>query len=870
MPLSSLDFDSNSDDPESAEETCDPVEVLASDFIGRLRLGEQPTIEDYAQRHPELASRISQLFPLILTVEGIKAADIQSTRGAVTTSGHDIKQLGEFRILREIGRGAMGVVYEAEQESLGRIVAIKILPQAAVLDESNLVRFESEAKTVAGLHHSNIVQVFGTGQFDGIKYLVMQRIEGLALDDALRADSGQFTTQRIAEIGQQISDAMQYAHRKQILHRDIKPANIILDEAGKAWITDFGLASYYELDRRNLDSQKCPNNLRGSLRYMAPEQFDQAADVRSEVYSLGLTLFELACGRPGFVGEDAPSMIANIRRGERPSLSSLPNAISADLIAVIEKACSHQPENRYEDASELREDLSLVLKNLPVRARTYSAKEKVLGWLSRNPRIATASAAAILCLVLATIASTVGYWFTSQANVAAKDALEREAKQLARAESTITTALDSFDQILDAASLSYTGWTNTPENSVTWISSGTSVTSERTHVLERMLPLYEQLAAQSPDRIDVLEQSVAATLRVAQIQHQLGQLTAATETLQQGIEKANAATEIGDDKHFYLARMWNELGYVQRHQLLFSAADTSHLRALESASAASSIRQTMERAKASLALGNPHPLRDVTPNKAGDNIPVPNEANDSARRYLQQAKTELTSIPNLELQSDAKYLLACCYRAEANSFPWNSAERQEAANAATELFTELLESEPSNPDHLFGLSQVLADVPVRELRQAEDLQMAEQNLRQALLHSQRLTKLHPNVSAFASEQVHIYHKLSAVLRNSGQPESAITLVRRAIEVQSELAKLFPKDFARQVWKALLRRSLAALLKEMGRDEEARDQIQQGILDLKTVDSIQDQHPFVQKANAALANLLEQFDSNEGQPEPTQN
>ena len=170
-------------DPETQR---DPVELLADEFIERLRRGEHPSVTEYAARHPELADDIGELFPTIAEMERLKLHQEQSVACRIGPQGRRLERLGDFRILREIGRGGMGIVYEAEQESLGRHVAVKVLPTAAVLNPQQLQRFEREARTAGRLHHTNIVPVFGVGEDQGLHYLVMPMIPGTGLDQVLR------------------------------------------------------------------------------------------------------------------------------------------------------------------------------------------------------------------------------------------------------------------------------------------------------------------------------------------------------------------------------------------------------------------------------------------------------------------------------------------------------------------------------------------------------------------------------------------------------------------------------------------------------------------------------------------------------------
>jgi eukaryotic-like serine/threonine-protein kinase len=301
----------------------------------RLRQGQRPSIGGYAARHPDLAEEIRDLFPTIAVTERLKARQAQSSDGRATLGPARLERLGDFRLIREIGRGGMGVVFEAEQESLGRRVAVKVLPRQVLLDERHLKRFQREARIAANLHHTNIVEVFGVGEQNGFHYYVMQCIRGIGLDavipvlaklarsqrniqpqptaePAATAASENATAeatvrqllggeagvgpdgrlsshywQSVARIALQAAEALRYAHSQGTLHRDIKPANLLLDTQGTVWLADFGLAKAARSDDISLS-----NDVVGTLRYMAPEQFRGSTDHRSDIYSLGLTLYE--------------------------------------------------------------------------------------------------------------------------------------------------------------------------------------------------------------------------------------------------------------------------------------------------------------------------------------------------------------------------------------------------------------------------------------------------------------------------------------------------------------------------------------------------------------------------------------------------
>ena len=171
-----------------AEMKRDPLEVLAAEYIQRLRQGDAPSVTDYAAQHPELAEEIRDLLPTIAVTERIKSRQARFSGGRAALGAARPERLGDFRLIREIGRGGMGVVFEAEQESLARRVAVKVLPRQVLLDEKRLKRFQDEARIAANLHHTNIVEVFGVGEQDGFHYYVMQYIRGVGFQRRLCAD----------------------------------------------------------------------------------------------------------------------------------------------------------------------------------------------------------------------------------------------------------------------------------------------------------------------------------------------------------------------------------------------------------------------------------------------------------------------------------------------------------------------------------------------------------------------------------------------------------------------------------------------------------------------------------------------------------
>jgi serine/threonine protein kinase len=481
------------------QESRNPVEELAEEFLARYRRGERPALSEYTGRRPELAEEIREAFAALVMLEEARplpAARPAAFQGKVTADGRTPHRLGDYRILREIGRGGMGVVYEAVQEALGRHVALKVLPYDAATDSTCLKRFVREARAAARLHHTNIAPVYDVGEHEGVHYYTMQFIEGHGLDHVLTelrhlrspdrplgpaaslADSlltGRFAVpnasagneplkvelspdgsrlpaadatpapvansqslsdlstqspspyfRSVARIGLQVAEALAYAHDQKLLHRDIKPANLILDIHGITWVTDFGLAKQEGEDLTRA------GDVVGTLRYMAPERFSGCSDGRSDLYSVGLTLYELLTLQPAFADTDRGRLIRRITHEEPIAPRKHDRRVPRDLETIVLKAAAKEPQRRYACAQDLAEDLRRFLADRPVLARRTPWTGHVWCWVRRNPGwAATLAAVAGLLLVMAVGGLVL--------NLRLQGALT-EARAAAAAEKTATAA----------------------------------------------------------------------------------------------------------------------------------------------------------------------------------------------------------------------------------------------------------------------------------------------------------------------------------------------------------------------------------------------------------------------------------------------
>jgi tRNA A-37 threonylcarbamoyl transferase component Bud32 len=335
-------------------ETVD-YEQIVREFVHELRQGREPSVEVYAQRYEDHSDCILAEFDGLSLAEMLRPPEKSITQGP--------KQLGPYELIQMIARGGMGSVYHAYQPSLKRSVAVKVLNKRNVDHEHFLRRFKREAMSASRLPHPNIVSVFDHGIENGIAWLAMPFINGISLDKVVNGAEIEWRDdidasvpgvelkwQWIARWGAQIASALQFAHNRGTIHRDVKPGNLILDNNGRVWITDFGLAKLKDEE----SSLSRTGDMIGTPRYMAPEQIRGNADERSDIYGLGVTLYELACGKRVWEAISGNDLVQIKSSMELPEIREVNADIPVGLANIIMKAVAFQPEDRYQTAGELR------------------------------------------------------------------------------------------------------------------------------------------------------------------------------------------------------------------------------------------------------------------------------------------------------------------------------------------------------------------------------------------------------------------------------------------------------------------------------------------------------------------------------------
>ncbi|HZU35735.1 MAG TPA: protein kinase [Gemmataceae bacterium] len=490
-----------------------------------LEAGQRPDRAAFVARYPEVADALTDCLAGLEMVYAAAAAG--ETDQARELPGEVViapgSPLADFRIVREVGRGGMGIVYEAEQISLGRRVALKVLPLAAALDPRRLQRFRNEAHAAAQLQHPHIVPVYAIGQEHGVHYYAMQFIDGVTLAEVIRrfqhdtrvpardrtqtAEPGSAASTIVpfvpgpamllnstvgsreffrsaAVLGLQAAEALEQAHQLGIVHRDIKPANLMLDDRGHLWVADFGLARQVG----EADNLTHTGDLLGTIRYMSPEQAEARhglVDQRTDVYALGITLYELVTRRPAFLATEREELLRQVCRDDPRQPRRVDPRVPVDLETIILKAASKEPESRYATARELADDLGRFLRNEPIRARPTGTSERIVKWCRRRPAVVRTAVLLAMALALVLVGATILIW-------RAKRQADQAARELkAQAE----FAQQVFDGIYAHA------------DQIFMTMSDADIVQQ--HLFEKALEYYERLAAQSPSEAAAIHVKIA-------------------------------------------------------------------------------------------------------------------------------------------------------------------------------------------------------------------------------------------------------------------------------------------------------------------------------------------------------------------------
>jgi serine/threonine protein kinase len=817
----------------------DLAEVVEA-LTAQLKEGKGLDLEACMAQYPQYGDELRGLFPALNLLTGLSRSGSASFPPAVSEemNGRTAGELGDFRILSEVGRGGMGVVYEAVQISLDRRVALKVLPFASTLDAKQLQRFKNEAQAAAHLHHQSIVPVYATGCERGVHYYAMQFIEGHTLaaviaelrskaqqvhaaaerapgaaaeaanairtvpwipeedrpDDSRHTAPGEalppatlpptmpkagISTERstqspayfrsVAQLGVQGAEALEHAHQLGIVHRDIKPANLLVDGRGSLWVTDFGLAHC-----QGQAGLTMSGDLVGTLRYMSPEQAlaqRVTIDHRTDIYSIGATLYELLTLEPAFSGHDRQALLRQIAFEEPKSPRRLNPALPAELETIILKALEKNPAERYATAQELAEDLERYLKDEPIRARRPSFQMRLRKWMRRHrPVVATGLAAAVILLVAVTLVTLLAAGRLREQLGETKKAEELARERLEDAESNLLLARQAVDEMY------------------TQVAGELSVQPHmapfQRDILEKALRFYQEFARRQPDDPVGRRETASAWFRVGSIHQHLGHHRQAKQAYDEAVTELEAlAKELSSDpkRRASLGNAYHARGSILEATGRRRDAEKHYRLALAlhgelAAEGPNNPIHGSDLAAAHLALGNLMVER-------------PREAEKAMRTGLKLLE-EL-----VERHSQTRYgmQLAACY-IQLGVYLTSIGQPTEAERNLRQAI-DLLDRPGGLPDTMvvrwhrsnaeIQLSKIMAGSKRREA--------AEEAYRRQIADLERYAAVIPDVPSYRQRLAICSGSLAALLERAGKREEAAQFRRRARELFDKLEFEFTDD-----------------------------------------------------------------------------
>lgn len=433
---------------------------LMIDCMETLQRGESIDRDALREKFPKYADELDRYLDVLNVLDHFAGGLQQlgsssgpvSPYGATVTpsstnsdfdSGDTIRYIGEYAVLEEIARGGMGVVFKARQQTLKRIVALKMILSGRLADDAEVDRFQREAQAASRLKHPNIVPVHEIGEHEGRHYFTMDFVPGRSLAEEIRDES--LAPRRAAKLVKTVAEAVHFAHQAGTLHRDLKPANILLTSDDAPHVTDFGLAKILdEVDDTSRAELTASGQILGTPSYMSPEQAAGKQNLvgpASDIYSLGAILYSSLTGRAPFVADSPVDTLMQVMHNEPVSPRQLNPTVPQDLDTICLKCLNKEPHKRYGTAGELAADLQRFLEGRPVLARPIGRMARTVRWAKRNPVVASLMSLVAISLVVGT---TISSYFAIEANnraISEQKAKERQAELRIEAEERKNEAL---------------------------------------------------------------------------------------------------------------------------------------------------------------------------------------------------------------------------------------------------------------------------------------------------------------------------------------------------------------------------------------------------------------------------------------------
>ena len=822
----------------ACEERSERLATLLDQYMSELEsTGLPPDVERLAAEHPDLAeelrSYVESLQVLHQMTTGLRPE--ASRTAAPPSTGQRTKRLGDYEIIREVGRGGMGVVYEARQLSLNRQVALKVLPFAAMLDERQIARFRTEAQAAAQLHHPNIVPVHAVGQERGVHYFAMQFIAGQSLEHAIddlrgyatpsdptisyshasaaakvaererdtdvySAFSTRVSTRSrnychsVARLMLQAAEAIDHAHQLGVIHRDVKPSNLLLDRSGKLWITDFGLA------RIQSDSGvTISGDIVGTIRYMSPEQAagDSAlVDARTDVYALGATLYELLTLRPAHVGNGRQEIMRQIEAVEPASPRSLNPSVPFDLETITLRALAKARDERYPTARALADDLRRFLNGEPTQARRPTTVDRAAKWALRHRKIV---ALAATFLVLLTCVSATSAILIAQGDRRTKEALAASEANRLRAEEHYQQARQVVDRFGSIA------------NELSRLPGAEPL---RRSLLNDTLEYYRQFIARAEGDAKLASEMAGAYHKAAVIAEAIGDREDAIEFCNQSLSLFGKLAAKSPDDEALRARQanaYNSLG------LLLGATGKSQ-EALDAYAHAIALQQAIADRQPGAndpeeALAETYSNLGLLQGQLGEK-PAARKSLTSSIRLLNQL---LVATPK---DVDLRHTLAIGYNNLSfvdRGDDWNDSEA--ACRRAITLLDELVAENPSRLAFRSDLALCQNNLGAI-LGHRSDWQAACDSYRKAIQLQRQLTRQAGAVVLYRRDLAVSLNNLAQAQQSLGDLDAAIQSFADAEEIALQLVADYPNELTFRSFAGVVLNNRASAMETSGKAEQS--------------------------------------------------